>query len=344
MSKRFYLISLIFITFNFAFICFVNLAYGANEGSECNATSSSGNCYLTPSTVSFTVKGVWYCYGEPAAPTAVYANPAQGLGNDAVKRLPGNVLKQTTESGCSSRIFNGTSAVDLSDGGASALPAGGAGQTQSFQWVVLQIEPRITMTASIQFNNTTKTMSVLYPTDTSSSTSVTTGGAWCYTKGGDKFLVENGGQASVECSASNNEQANTYKYNRLGTQNYATWTLSNGKTAKAWLTDSNNRLASGLTQAQVSSLQGLVGQATDPFLDQYNADINPATSILVAFENPFTWYKCANKQKGTSSIDVSWFVTNALRAEFGGTNTINLLAPSSLDMYLEAPLKAGGAC
>jgi hypothetical protein len=342
--KRFHFISLVFIIFHFVFIFFVNLAYGANEGSECNASSASGTCYLTPSKVSFTVKGVWYCYGEPAAPTAVYANPAQGLGNDAVKRLPGNVLKQITESGCSTRIFNGKSAVDLSDGGASALSAGGAGQTQTFQWVVLQIEPQITMTASIQLNNTTKTMPVLYPTNTSSSSSVATGGTWCYTKGGDDFLVENGGQASVECSASNNERENKYKYNRLGTQNSANWTLSNGKAVKAWLTDSNNRLADGLTQPQVSSLQGLVGQPTDPFVDKYNADINPATSILVAFENPFTWYKCANKQKGTSSIDVSWFVTNALRVEFAGTNIINLLAPSSLDMYLEAPLRAGGAC
>ena len=71
---------------------------------------------------------------------------------------------------------------------------------------------------------------------------------------------------------------------------------------------------------------------------------NPATSILVAFQNPFTWYKCANRQKGTSGINLSWYVTNALRVEFSSATNINLVAPASFDMFLEAPLKAGGSC
>ncbi len=64
------------------------IANAANEGDECTAGySSTGNCYITPTEIVLNVKGIWYCYSEPAAPTTVYSNPAQGLGNEDVKKI-----------------------------------------------------------------------------------------------------------------------------------------------------------------------------------------------------------------------------------------------------------------
>ena len=56
-------------------------------------------------------------------------------------------------------------------------------------------------------------------------------------------------------------------------------TLNHSAPAKAWLTDSNNKLQDGLTQDEVTTLQSQVaGSSTDPFDDAYNALANPATS------------------------------------------------------------------
>ena len=342
--KFYYFIIIVF----FLSFGFLSKTKAANVGSECTAGyASSGNCYITPTEIVLNVKGIWYCYGEPAAPTSVYSNPAQGLGNEDVLKSPGNVLKQVSGTGCSRRIFNGSNDITINEGVSSGLTSAlGAGQTQSFQWVVLQVSPTIGMKASFTFSNTKTTSQTKYPTSTAGSASVTTGGTICYTKGGT-VMTENGGQNTIDCTTDSSLTAglNNYVYNRLGSQNYATWTLSNGQTAKAWLTDSNNKLQDGLTSDQVTTLQSQVASSdTDPFDDAYNALANPATSILVAFRNPFTWYKCANRQRGSSGINLSWYVTNALRVEFSSATNINLVAPSAFDMFLEAPLKAGGSC
>lgn len=338
----------------FAYFGFYSKTQAANEDKVCTAATNllselfaGNNCYITPPEIVMNVKGIWYCYAEPAAPTATLSNPAQGLGTSAALSNPGDVLKQANGTGCSRRIFKGSNDLTLNEGVASGLVgAGGAGQTQSFQWVVLQIEPTIGMRGSFTFNDVIKTSETKYPTSTAGSASVLTGGTICNTKGGT-ILVENGGVNTIECTsdASVTPGLNNYVYNRIGTQNYGTWILSNGKTAKAWITNSQNKLADGLTASEVTTLQGQVaGNATDPFTTAYNALASPPTSILVAFENPFTWYKCANKQKGTKSIDLSWYVSNALRVEFSADNIINLVAPASFDMFLEAPLKSGGSC
>ena len=341
---KFFFLSLLTVLISFGASTIAN---AANEGSECTAGySSAGNCYITPTEIVLNVKGIWYCYSEPAAPTAVYSNPAQGLGNENVKKNPGNVLKQTNNRGCSRRIFNGSDDITINEGVSSGLTNSlGAGKTQSFQWVVLQVSPTIGMKGSFTFDNTIKTSAKSYPTSSVGTSSVVTGGKICRTTGGT-FMTENGGQNVIECSdTALTPGLNNYIFNRLGTQNFATWTLSNGQTAKAWLTDSNNKLQDGLTQDEVTTLQSQVaGSSTDPFDDAYNALANPATSILVAFKNPFTWNKCTNKQKGTRSIDLSWYVTNALRVEWATTTTINLTAPATFDMFLEAPLKSGGSC
>jgi len=339
----YFIILVIFLSFGF-----LSKSEAANEGSECTAGyASTGNCYITPTEIVLQVKGIWYCYGEPAAPTSVYSNPAQGLGNEDALKSPGNALKQVSGTGCSRRIFNGSNDITINEGVSSGLTSAlGAGQTQSFQWVVLQVSPTIGMRGSFTFSTAKTTSQTKYPTSTAGSASVTTGGTICYTKGGT-VMTENGGQNTIDCTTDSSLTAglNNYVYNRLGSQNYATWTLSNGQTAKAWLTDSNNKLQDGLTSDQVTTLQSLVdSSATDPFADAYNALANPATSILVAFQNPFTWYKCANRQKGTSGINLSWYVTNALRVEFSSATNINLVAPASFDMFLEAPLKSGGSC
>lgn len=331
----------------FAYFGFYSKTQAANEGQECTAGSTSGNCYITPTEIVMNVKGIWYCYAEPAAPTPTLSNPAQGLGTPAALSNPGNTLKQANGTGCSRRIFNGSNDLTLNEGVASGLVgAGGAGQTQSFQWVVLQIEPTIGMRGSFTFNDVITTAQTKYPTSTAGSASVLTGGTICNTKGGT-ILVENGGVNVIECTSDTSVTPglNNYVFNRVGTQNYATWTLSNGKTAKAWITNSQNKLADGLTDSQVGTLQLQDPVAgTDPFTDAYNDLASPPTSILVAFENPFTWYKCANKQKGTRSVNLSWYVSNALRVEFSADSIIGLTAPATFDMFLEAPLKSGGSC
>lgn len=351
-----------FFVFFINFLTFSTPIHALNEGSECTAdNTSSGNCYVTPTDVSINLKGIWYCYGEPAAPTSTLPNPAQGAKTTPVRGTiarnnPGNAVIQTSGTGCNSRNFNGSTDITINEGGASAVPASGAGQSQSFQWVVLQISPSISMTASFEFDNVKKTSATSFPTSTASTPSVTTGGKFCYTVGKDAILVTNGGTTSVECSSVNNPQANTYIFNRLGEKNYFTWTLSNGKTAKAWLTDSNNRLADGLTQAEQLTLQGQVPGARsasldDPFITDYNAEIaagastsERATSIFVAFENPWRWNKCANRRKGTKSIDLSWYVTNALRFDMASSTQIAQADPAAFDMFLTTTLKVDGEC
>ena len=339
----YFIILVIFLSFGF-----LSKSEAANEGSECTAgQASSGNCYITPTEIALNVKGIWYCYGEPAAPTSVYSNPAQGLGNENVKKNPGNVLKQVNGKGCSRRIFNGSNDISINEGVSSGLTnALGAGRTQTFEWIVLQISPTIGMKASFTFSNTKTTSAVKYPTPTDPTPSVMIGGKICNTKGGT-FMTENGGQNTINCTTDSSVIAglNNYVFNRLGTQNFFSWILSNGQTAKAWLTDSNNKLQNGLTSSEVTTLQSQVASSeTDPFDVAYNALENPATSILVAFRNPFTWYKCRNRQKGTRRINLNWYVTNALRVEFSSATNINLVSPSAFDMFLEAPLKARGSC
>jgi len=313
-------------------------AHAANTPACTASSAAAGNCYITPSEVTLTVKGVWYCYGEPGAPTATLANPAQ---NPGTRGNSGNIMVQASGTGCSPRLFNGSQDVTIADGISSGLTGvAGLGSTQSYTWIALLLGPTISMKSSMQFSATKTTIATKYPTNTSGTASVTTGGIHCYTTGGD-FLVENGGAASVECAATSAAQTTNYKYNRIGSENYATWTLSNGKTAKAWLLNSSNKLADALSSADVTRLQALVGgSTTDPF----SAEPNPVTSLLVAFENPFTYYKCANLQKGTRGMALSWYVTNSLRAEFSSTSEINLFSPASLDMFLTPVLKSGGAC
>ena len=173
----YFIILVIFLSFGF-----LSKSEAANEGSECTAGyASTGNCYITPTEIVLQVKGIWYCYSEPAAPTSVYSNPAQGLGNENVLKSPGNVLKQVSGTGCSRRIFNCSNDITINEGVSSGLTSAlGAGQTQSFQWVVLQVSPTIGMRGSFTFSTAKTTSQTKYPTSTAGSASVTTGGTICY--------------------------------------------------------------------------------------------------------------------------------------------------------------------